>query len=64
MVGEAFHSSLHTCEMETFEVESSVRGHQVYQHIRTPTLGEELHCEREDANSKNPYAVAVIAVEQ
>ena len=37
-----------------------MRGHHVYQRIWTPTLGEELHCEREDANSKDPYAVAVI----
>ena len=46
--------------METFEVESCVQGHHVYQRIWTPTLGEELHCEREDANSKDLYAVAVI----
>ena len=37
-----------------------MRGHHVYQRIWTPTLGEELHCEREDANSKDPCAVAVI----
>ena len=46
--------------METIEVASCVRGHHVYNRIRTPTLGEELQCVTEDSNDSDPYAVAVM----
>ena len=46
-------------KMESFELESCVRGQQVYQRTWTPALGKELQCARESSNSKYPYAVAV-----
>ena len=41
-------------------MKSCVRGHHVYQHVWTPTIGEELQCAREESNDKDPYAVAVM----
>lgn len=42
------------------EVESCVRGHHIYQRLWTPTVGEELECEREASNNMDSYAVAVV----
>ena len=47
-------------ELETIEVDSCVRGHHVYNHIWTPTLGEDLQCITEDSNDNDPYAVAIM----
>lgn len=45
--------------METYEVDSCIRGHHVYKSIWNPTIGEKLVCERERGNPQDPYAVAV-----
>ena len=37
--------------MNSFEVESCVRGYHVYYSEWTPTLGEELGCQREEDNA-------------
>ena len=39
---------------------SIVRGHHVYKEIWKPVIGEDLMREREQSNSVDPYAVAVI----
>ena len=40
---------------------TNVRGYHVYKDIwENPAIGEELCCEREVGNSKDPLAVAVI----
>ena len=45
--------------METFQIESCVRGHHIYKYIWNPSSGEELTCSREIENTKDPFAVAV-----
>ena len=47
--------------MEDYEYsfESCVRGHHISKEFWSPTLGEELRCEREVDNTHDPYAVAV-----
>ena len=42
-----------------YEVDSCVRGYHVYQDTWTPLVGEELHCEREEENIHDRYAVVV-----
>ena len=44
--------------IETFQIESCVRGHLIYKDIQNPS-GEELNCSREIENTKHPFAVAV-----
>ena len=46
--------------METYEVESCIRGYHIYKDIWTSTVGEHLDCVREINNPEDPYAVAVI----
>ena len=53
------HNITEPLSLETFEVESCVRGHRIYKCVWTPVLGEELECLREDSNDHDPYAVAV-----
>ena len=45
--------------METYEVESCVRGYHIYKTTWNPALGEELDCQREHGNAQDRYAVAV-----
>ena len=45
--------------MESFEVESCIRGYHVFKSIWNATTGEELNCLRETTNTEDPYAVAV-----
>lgn len=47
-------------DTETFSIEAMVRGYHVYQDIWDAAHGEELPCQREPMNSKDPYAVAVV----
>ncbi len=47
-------------ELETFEVESCVRGHHIYSNVWSPSLGERLQCTREFSNTKDRYAVSVV----
>ena len=42
-----------------FETDSSVRGYHVYQDNWTPVIGERLHCEREEENPRDRYAVVI-----
>ena len=45
----------------TFTVNSMIRGYHIYKDIwENPTIGEELCCEREVGNPKDPLAIAVI----
>ena len=44
----------------SFTANSMIRGYHVYKEIWEPTIGEELCCEREVGNPKDPLAVAVI----
>ena len=44
---------------EEFETDSSVCGYHVYQGNWTPTIGEQLNCQREDENPRDRYAVAI-----
>ncbi len=46
---------------ETYEVESFVRRHHVFNRVWSPTVGEQL-CKREASNTNDLYAVAVICV--
>ena len=41
-------------------VEAIVRGYHVYKTIWDADIGEELHCQRETGNPRDPFAVAVI----
>ena len=41
-------------------IDSCVWGHHVSKTFWSPTLGEELLCERESGNLADPYAVAVL----
>ena len=43
-----------------FEIDSCIRGYHAYGAIWTPAVGEHLSCERETANTEDPYAVAVM----
>ena len=43
-----------------FEIDSCIRGYHAYGAIWTPAVGEHLSCEREMANTEDPYAVAVM----
>ena len=45
--------------MEAFQLESCVRGHDVYKTTWTPSLGEVLQCRIESGNAEDPYAVTV-----
>ena len=42
-----------------YELQWCVRGYHVYMDECEAAIGEELQCERERKNSKDPYAVAV-----
>ena len=46
--------------METYEIDSCVRGFHVYKESWAPSLGDEHECQRERGNSEDPYAVAVM----
>ena len=45
--------------METFELDSSVRGYHVYREVWNAVYGEELQCVREPTNAADRYAIAV-----
>ena len=49
-----------SCPMDTYEVESCVRGHHVFGSIWSPTIGEQLVCKRQIGNPQDVYAVAVM----
>ena len=46
--------------MDSYEVNSCVRGHHIYKNIWTPYIGEYLNCEKEANNPEDPYAVAMM----
>ena len=52
-------NSAKTVAMETFQVESCVRGHHIYKYI---FFGEVLQYTRELENTKDRYAVAVVRI--
>ena len=46
--------------MAVYELQWCVRGYHIYMEEWEAAIGEELQCEREKKNSKDPYAVAVV----
>ena len=46
--------------METYKLESCIRGYHIYKDIWTSTVGEHLDCIREIDNPEDPYTVAVV----
>lgn len=46
--------------MDAVEMESCVRGHHISQSFWTPTIWESLSCRKEESNTFDSYAVAVI----
>ena len=46
--------------MDSYEVNSCVRGYHIYKDIWSPSVGESLICEREINNLEDPYAVAMM----
>ena len=47
-------------EMDTFRLDSVVRGHHVYKNIWSSMLGEELQCICEMGNVHDLYAVGIV----
>ncbi len=47
-------------ERASFCVEAMVRGYHTYQSVCTAVVGEELPCQPETVNSRDPVAVAVL----
>jgi hypothetical protein len=45
--------------MDVDYVPSCLRGHHIYKKIWTPTIGEELLCQREPTNMTDRYAVSI-----
>ena len=45
-------TALSSCPMDTYEVESCVRGHHVFGSIWSPTIGEQLVCKRQIGNTR------------
>ena len=45
-------------ESEEFN-DTCVRGFHVYEDVWRPVIGEELRCQREEDNTRDPYAVVV-----
>ena len=50
--------------MDSYTIESSVRGHHVYKEYWTPVIGQTLHTRKEEGNPKDKYAVAVAKEER
>lgn len=46
--------------MEQSAFTSCVRGYHVYKTIWNPSVGDDFNCEREEGNTEDPYAVAVM----
>ncbi len=47
-------------ERASFSVEAMVRGYHAYKDIWTAVVGEELPCQHERVNPRDPFAVAVL----
>ncbi len=47
-------------ERASSSVEATVRGYHAYKDIWAAVVGEELPCQRERANPRDPFAVAVL----
>ena len=45
---------------DSFTVEAMVRGYHVYKDVWSAALGEQLSCQREPTNTRDPFAVAVV----
>ena len=43
-----------------FSIESVIRRYHVYKDIWTPNTGEELICQRELGNLRNPFAISLL----
>ena len=53
---------LNTCEMAVYKYQLQwfMRGYHIYQEEWEAAIGEELQCEREKKNVKDPYSVGVV----
>ncbi len=47
-------------ERASFSLEAMVRGYHAYKDIWTAVVGEELPCQRERVNLRDPFAVVVL----
>ncbi len=47
-------------ECASFCIEAMVRGYHTYQSVWTAVVGEQLPCQRETVNPRDPFAVAVL----
>ena len=45
---------------EFFLADSCVCGHHVFKEIWTPFIGEDLECKRDEANTRDAYAVGIM----
>ena len=54
------HGGMAIAVHKEWAVDSCVRGHHVSKVFWSPTLGEELSCERESGNPVDSYAVAIV----
>ena len=54
------HKIFNTCENGHVRVPAAVRRYHIYKEEWEAAIGEELKCEREKNNAKDPYAVAVV----
>ena len=46
-----------------FSVDSCIRGHHISKEFWTPSIDQQLFCEKEEGNPHDPYAVAVLGVD-
>ena len=60
IVYNKFSDSVTSSPLAVEAVEAMVRGYHVYHTIRDSTVGEELLCQRETSNPRDPFVVAVI----
>ena len=47
-------------KMESYSIDSVIRGYHIYKDIWPAPIGEILSCERESFNPSDPYAVATL----
>ena len=47
--------------MYEYQLQWCVRGYHIYKEEREAAVGEELKCEREKNNAKDPYVVVVVS---
>ena len=51
---------VHAKEFWWFSTESVIRGHHIYKDVRTPVIDQEMICQRELGNLRDPFAVSLV----